>query len=70
MSAERVPASMQRRVRERAAERCEYGGIAQAQQEATGWETHPSTFQSITVLRHDILVSGHGVRCFEVDRRF
>jgi hypothetical protein len=35
MSAERVPASMQRRVRERAAERCEYCGIAQAQQEAT-----------------------------------
>lgn len=35
MSAERVPASMQRRVRERAADRCEYCGIEQSTQEAT-----------------------------------
>jgi hypothetical protein len=42
MSAERVPASMQRRVRERAAERCEYCGIAQAQQEATFHLDHAS----------------------------
>ncbi len=35
MSAEHVPASLQRRVRERARERCEYCGIAQELQEAT-----------------------------------
>lgn len=35
MSAEHVPASLQRRVRERAGGRCEYCGIAQELQEAT-----------------------------------
>lgn len=35
MSSEHVPASLQRRVRERARERCEYCGIAQELQEAT-----------------------------------
>lgn len=35
MSAEHVPATLQRRVRERAALLCEYCGIAQAHQDAT-----------------------------------
>lgn len=35
MSQEHVPASLQRRVRERAGERCEYCRIAQVGQEAT-----------------------------------
>ena len=35
MSSEHVPASMQRRVRERAALRCEYCGVSQEHQEAT-----------------------------------
>ena len=35
MSVDHVPASLQRRVRERAASRCEYCGIAQAHQDAT-----------------------------------
>jgi 5-methylcytosine-specific restriction endonuclease McrA len=35
MSGEHVPAVLQRRVRERAAMRCEYCGIAQEHQEAT-----------------------------------
>ena len=35
MTSEHVPASLQRRVRERARERCEYCGIAQELQEAS-----------------------------------
>lgn len=35
MSSDHVPASMQRRVRERAALRCEYCGVSQEHQEAT-----------------------------------
>jgi hypothetical protein len=35
MSSERIPVSLHRRVRSRAAERCEYCRIAQANQEAT-----------------------------------
>lgn len=35
MSGDHVPSSLQRRVRERAASRCEYCGIAQESQEAT-----------------------------------
>lgn len=35
MTSEHVPASLQRRVRERARDRCEYCGIAQALHEAT-----------------------------------
>jgi hypothetical protein len=35
MSSENVPATLQRRVRRRAGERCEYCRIAQAMQEAT-----------------------------------
>ena len=35
MSSGYIPASLQRRVRERAGDRCEYCGLAQAHQEAT-----------------------------------
>jgi len=35
MTAEHVPATLQRRVRRRAGDRCEYCGLAQAMQEAT-----------------------------------
>ena len=35
MSSDHVPASMQRRIRERAAQRCEYCGVPQEHQEAT-----------------------------------
>jgi len=57
MSSGYIPASLQRRVRERAGDRCEYCGLAQAHQEATFHVDHvvprrdggPTTFGNLAL---------------------
>lgn len=57
MTAERVPGTLQRRVRHRAGERCEYRRLAQAMQEATFHVDHieprsaggPTTFENLAL---------------------